>query len=365
MGVTASRRSVASVAPDSGQLLQYGIDLRYNDGSLAGSEYDLRARLFHNHAREFFGRRPTISTGARHTCPDPPVDEMEEAPCDPDIEGKRAVVIYDRTGIGLGSGNDLTETLHYTFGWLGERVSVDNKPAAATTQRGRDPDANREAIDFHIEDDASYVSSLELGLVLDTRDHPATPSRGDYLALSARIGTGMLGSDYDFMRVEAEYRHYLVLPWSHLLQLGAYAGSVFGRAPFFYHFYAADLSALLPSRQLELNLDHRRTHNLLGTSIVEMDQEELAARLDFEYQLPITRGGGTVRRLDAYFGLGLFVLARREDLRLAIPGYEGLSRIPVDLTFDVGVVADTTFGLFKVGFSSLIGFLPDLGQELP
>ena len=263
--------------------------------------------------------------------------------------------------MGLGSGNDINEVLSYTFGWLGERVDVVNKSLLASTQRGLSPDS-REGIDFRIEDDVSYVSSLELGLIFDTRDHPATPTRGDFLALRSRIGAGPLGSDYDFTRLELVYRHHLVLPWSHLLQFGVFAGSVFGRAPFFYDFYAADLSDLLPSRQLELNLDHRRTHNLLGTSIREMDKEELAGRIDIEYQLPLLRGGAFLRSLDAYFGLGMFLLARREDLRVAIPGYSGLSRVPVDLTFDVGVVADTDYGLFKLGFSSLIGFMPDLGQ---
>jgi hypothetical protein len=102
--------------------------------------------------------------------------------------------------------------------------------------------------------------------------------------------------------------------------------------------------------------------NLLGTSIVEMDMEDLAARLDLQYQLPLHRGAGFVRGVDAYIGAGVFMLTRREDLRVGIPGYKGLSRLPVDLTFDLGVQADTEIGLFKLGFSTLIGFSP-LGRE--
>jgi len=116
---------------------------------------------------------------------------------------------------------------------------------------------------------------------------------------------------------------------------------------------------------LDLNLDFRRTHNLLGTSIREFDKEDLAARVDFEYELPIHRGGGDIRGIDAYAGAGVFLLADRTALRTSLPGYEGLSRIPVDLTFDLGVQADTVIGLFKVGFSTLIGFLPDFGQANP
>ena len=46
-----------------------------------------------------------------------------------------------------------------------------------------------------------------------------------------------------------------------------------------------------------------------------------------------------------------------EDLRVAIPGYEGFSRAPIDLTFDVGVRLDTVVGVFEIGFSTLLGFV--------
>jgi hypothetical protein len=58
--------------------------------------------------------------------------------------------------------------------------------------------------------------------------------------------------------------------------------------------------------------------------------------------------------------LGLYSLARLQDVRLAIPGFDGAARVPVDLTFDFGVHADTTIGVFQFGFSSLVRSLPDL-----
>jgi hypothetical protein len=337
---------------------QFAVDVRYHDPMAIGDGYDLRGRAFYNDAREFFGRDPLVSID----CPAPDPDVEDPEPCDPDVLLKRAVVIYDRMGAGIGTGHDLTGVLRYEIDWLGELVQVDAKPRAASTLVGADGGA-RAPIDFAIDDGTSVVSSLRLGLVLDTRDDPALPARGQHLRLDARIANGAFGSTYDFARYEADFRHFQTLPWGHVLELGAYLGTVVGRAPFFYNFYAADLSDLLPSRALQLNVDHRRTHNLLDTAIQDSDKAELAARLDFEYVLPLHRGGGDVRGVDAYFGAGIFMLADREQLRVGVPGYEGLSRLPVDLTFDVGVQADTTLGLFKVGFSSLIGFLPDLGQE--
>jgi len=334
---------------------QQGFELRYNDPMRIGKGFDLTGRAFYNNARDFFGRRPWVDID----CPAPdPEDEADVDAC----EKKRAVVIYDRVGLGFGTGHEITSALRYEIDWLGELVDVRARPHSASSLAG-EQDQEYEPIDFHIDDGTSRVSSLHLGLIFDRRDDPALPSQGQSIRFDARIGTGLLGSTYDFARLEVTARHYSPLPWGHVVSLGAYVGTVFGRAPFFYLFYAADLSDLLPSRALELNLDYRHTHNLLGTSIGEFDKEDLAARIDFEYELPLHRGGGDIRGIDAYAGAGLFLLADRWRLRAGLPGYEGLERIPVDLTFDLGIQADTAVGVFKVGFSSLIGFLPDLGQE--
>jgi hypothetical protein len=338
---------------------QKGFELRYSDPMRLGGGFDLTGRLFYNDARDFFGRAPA---DVAIRCPPADPDAEEPEPCDPDVAAARAVVIYDRYGVGLGTGHDITGSLRYELDWLGELVDVSARPALASTRIGEEAQEPT-PIDFHIDDDTSRVSSLHVGLVFDRRDDPALPSQGQLMRVDARIGSGAIGSTYDFARFEIAARHWQPLPWGHVVSLGAFAGTVFGRAPFFYRFYAADLSDLLPSRALELNLDYRHTHNLLGTSIQEFDKEDLAARIDFEYELPLHRGGGDIRGIDAYAGAGLFFLANREALRRGLPGYEGLERVPVDLTFDLGVQADTALGVFKVGFSSLIGFLPDLGQE--
>jgi len=340
---------------------QLGVDLQYHDPLRLGAGFDLSGRLFYNDAREFFGRKAEVTI----ECPqeDDSIEEGEEPePCDPDVQAERAVVIYDRFGLGIGTGHEITSALRYEIDWLGELVEVNAKPFLASTAVG-EHDEDVEPIDFHIDDGISRVSSLHLGLIFDRRDDPALPSKGQLVRFDARIGTGLLASTYDFARIEASARQFVRLPWGHVLNLGLFVGTVFGRAPFFYRFYAADLSDLLPSRALELNLDHRRTHNLLDTSIKEFDKDDLAARIDVEYQLPLHRGGGDVRGVDAYAGAGVFLLAERSALRTGMPGYDGIQRWPIDLTFDLGVQADTAIGVFRVGFSSFIGFLPDFGRE--
>jgi hypothetical protein len=349
LGLGVSLSGTAAVTPQ-----QSGLHFGYHDPRVGGSGFSLSGRVFHNYAREFFGRNPLVAI----TCPVPPPDEEDPADCDPDVKAERAVVIYHRTGVGLGTGHEISSRLRYRLDWLGEYINVLSKPQAASTQRG----SAIVPIDFRIADGQSHVSSLRFGLIFDNRDHPALPTRGQYVDFSARFATHLLGSSYDFARFELWARHWIPLPWSHVISVGLFMGTLFGDAPFFYNFYAADLSDLLPSRVLELNLDRRRTLNLLGTSIVEMDMEDLAARLDLQYKLALHRSGGFVRGVDAYVGAGVFMLTRREDLRVGIPGYHGVSRFPIDLTFDLGVQADTDIGLFKLGFSTLIGFSA-LGRE--
>ena len=92
-------------------------------------------------------------------------------------------------------------------------------------------------------------------------------------------------------------------------------------------------------------------------SVAEMRSQELAGRLDLEYSLWLYEGRAEVRGVVVYGLVGLYALLDREDLGLAIPGYAGFARAPIDLTFDVGVRIDTLVGVFSFGFSSLLGFI--------
>ena len=108
---------------------------------------------------------------------------------------------------------------------------------------------------------------------------------------------------------------------------------------------------------LEHNLDRRAPPNLLGTAIQEMRAQELSGRVDVEYSLWLYESHDEVRGVVLYGLVGAYTLLDREDLVLAIPGYEGFARAPIDLTFDVGVRIDTVVGVFSFGFSSLLGFI--------
>jgi outer membrane protein insertion porin family len=331
---------------------QQGLELRFSDPMFLKSEFSLNGRLFFNNARDFFGR--VEKTKVSISCPEPTGDTPEE--CDPDVQAKTAVVIYKRVGLGIGTGRDLSASVRYTLDWQGELVHVTSMPQAASTQRGSEV----VPIDFSIDDDWSTVSSVHFGLVFDRRNDPSLPSRGALVTFDSRIGSGIIGSRYDFARLESTARQWFRLPWGHVLSPGVFAGMVFGYSPFFYRFYASDLSDLIPSRVLELNLDHRGPHNLLGTSIKEMRMADLAAKLDLEYSLTAYKGGGGIQQIQAYARAGIYALSNIRDVRVAIQGYHGWTLLPVDLTFDLGIRMDTSVGLFQLGFSTLMGFLPEL-----
>jgi len=332
---------------------QKGLDLLYSDPTRIGGGFSLDGHFFYNHGREFFG------TDYENTEIDDSCIDLDTGDPIPECEDYRrvgaAVVRYDRFSLSLGTGHDISSTLRYAVGWQGELVNVISKPGSASIRRGDEI----VPIDFHIENDESFVSSLYFSVIFDRRNAPPFPTRGQLIRLDARAGAAWIGSDYDFARYEATFRHWQPLPWNHVLSFGLYLGAIYDDAPFFYRFYVSDLSDLIPSRILELNLDHRNAPNFFDTSIEAMRREELAGKIDIEYNLPLHRGGGGFRGIDAYGRIGVFSLASWEDLRYAIRGYEGISRIPLDLTFDLGFRADTSVGVFTFGFSTLVGFIPD------
>lgn len=323
---------------------QQGFRLRAGQASALGTEWGLTGGLFFNNGREFFGN-------------DDVVIAVDECPIGGPLrceEGRNAVVEYRRYGGSVGTGYDLATTVRFTLDYQLEAVEVVDRPAAASHRRGTEI----VPIDFSIHDGLSWISSVQLGVTHDERDDPGLPTQGRLMFLRADLSGTIIGSDYDFVRLQGGWREWVRLPeWRHTLRFGLFLGAAVGDVPFFYKFYVGDLSDLIPSRMLELNLDRRAPPNLLDTSVREMRAEELAGRLDVEYAVWLYEGNDGFRGLQFFASVGLYALADSEDFRLAIPGYEGFARVPLDLTFDVGVRLDTVVGVFEIGFSSLLGFI--------
>ena len=317
------------------------VDLRYP--KLIKSEYGIRFGSYFLNGREFYGHRPLVSVPCgQPTCPGTSTVS-------------NAVVRYRRGGFMVGTGKDFTTKLRYSLDWIGDIVSTLDRPEAASEMRGNEI----APINFAIQDGRSFVSSLRFALIFDKRDDPGITKEGVLFRGDVLLGTRFLGSDYDFIKLEAWVRRWWRLPWNHTFRLGVYGGAAFGDTPFFYLFHISDMTDLIPSRFLEMQLDARPPPNLLGTSIENNYLGELAWRLDIGYNVPVyerVRERG-LREVNLYTIVGLLSLADLRDPRTGVSGYTGFSRYPIDLTFDVGFRFDTRVGVFQVGFSTLLGFI--------
>ncbi len=328
------------------------IRLEYDNPRLLPRGWRLGAGLFFNNGRHYFGTNPTVSV----SCLD---DEGMLLPdCVEERESRNIVVFYRRAGLSLTTGHSLGPNSRLDLGYQLELVDPIGDIPTASIPYGVGVEADVRPFIPNIADELSWLSLLRASVEYDKRNDPTMTTRGVLFRVQADLASSALGSDYDFLRVRTLFRAWAGLPWTgHSLRFSLFLGSVFGDAPFFYQFQIADLTDLVPSQVFEMQLDRRGAPNLLGTAIQEMRIEELAGRFDIQYELPLFRGGKRLRRLNAYFNIGLLYLTDPRALRLAPPGYDGAARAPIDLTFDVGLRFDTRVGVFQIGFSNILGFL--------
>ena len=317
---------------------QQGYRLRFADPTFLGSKWIVSASLLYNNARDFFGVSGVLSD-----------NQPNAGACD------CAVATYTRRGGEIGAGLDLSTSARFRLGYHLELIEA-SLPRAASEQRGY---VAVEPIAFHLIDGRSVLSYLSVALDDDTRDDPVLPTQGHFVQLGSDFGLSPLGSDYSFLRLQTRVQQWWTLPWKeHVFRLDVFGGAVFGDAPLFMRFYVGDLSDFLPDRALDLNFDRRPPPNFLRTTVTWMRYEEFAARVNGEYRIPIYRGHRSIYGIDFFGSGGFFLLGSARDFNDPAAGYHGFSRIPIDLTFNVGVRMQTSAGGFAFAFSNIIGFLP-------
>ena len=148
------------------------------------------------------------------------------------------------------------------------------------------------------------------------------------------------------------------LPWDHVLRIEGIFGGVFGVAPLYEKFYVGDYTDLRPHRALDLAFDRRAAPNFFGTSIAEVRYGDYAGRLNFEYRGPLFRGRRSIYGVDFYASAGVYAVANGRDITEPARGYSGFSKVPLDLTFNTGLKADTAAGGFSIGLANILGFIP-------
>jgi outer membrane protein assembly factor BamA len=316
---------------------QYALRAHVEDHAIFGSQWSLHLGLQYAHACDFFGNRAVVYA--------------KGAGCAPGADF--ASVAYDRYGGTLGTGYPLGRFSQIGFEAHVEQVSA-SVPAEASHLRGD----TREPIDFAIEPGRSWLSTLRASLVYDSRDMPFLTRRGWLGSVAITAGVPPLGSSYGYARVELGAQRWWQLPWKHVIRASAFVGGIAGSAPFFEKFYIGDFTDLIPDRVLDLTPDRRQPPNLLGTDITQVRFGEYAAKLDVEYRVPLYTGKRTIYGIDAFVSGGLWGVAGSRDISDPPSGYSGLARVPVDLTYNVGIRLDTAIGGATVAFSNLLGLIP-------
>ncbi len=316
---------------------QLALRTRFSDPQFLRSSWTAEAQLLHNNAKDFFGQRNVL------------VDDPTQT-----TSHDYAVVAYRRFGGLVGAGHEVgSVSSRVFFDYRLENIRA-NLPLAASHRRGLDI----EPIDFDLQGGSSVLSTLSATFVHDTRDEPFLPSRGYHVLALAEASLTPLGSDYPYTKLVLRGSRWMALPWDHVLRVEGIFGSVFGEAPLFEKFYVGDYTDLRPHRALDLAFDRRAAPNFFDTAIAEVRYGDYAVRLNAEYRVPIYRGRTSIYGVDFFGSAGVYGVANGRDLVRHARGYSGLSTVPIDLTFNLGLRADTAVGGVAIGIANLIGFIP-------
>ncbi|HEX3482070.1 MAG TPA: BamA/TamA family outer membrane protein [Kofleriaceae bacterium] len=261
---------------------------------------------------------------------------------------------YDRVGARLGATYELSALTTLSLGLRLESIDA-TLPAAPVTTLA---DGTPVAVDLHLQPGTSRVVTTSLGLDHDTRPDPILPHAGSLVALSAELGSTLLGGSYDFATIFGRFDHYWPVRGGHdALAIKLTAGVVVGDAPRFDRIYIADVDRMLTPRALGLVLSTASPLKILGTRSDKPSYGDLGGSATAEYVFQLFRGSVKDRVYggDVFVGAGVWGLAERTDLRARDTGL--LASLPIDLYADAGLRIDTFIGVFELTIANALGRL--------
>lgn len=336
-GITlGSALAISQGATTDEAIDQLALRVRFFDPAFVGSRWSLSGELLYNDALDFFGNTAVRVDDSRPT------------------SASYATVEYTRSGGQIGLGHPTSLSTRFWLTYRLETIGDVRLPRAAAHDYG----GMIEPIEFDILPGRSVLSTLRASLEHDTRDHPWLPTRGWLASAALEMSLAPAGSDYPYERLDLRARRWWSLPKNHVVGIDLFAGVIAGDAPFFEQYYVGDLTDFQPGRLLGLNFDRRPAPNFLRTAIEEVRYAEYAFQLNTEYRLPLYRGRRSIYAIDFFGSLGAFVLAGPREVNRPAPKYQGASRVPIDLTGNLGFRLDTSMGGFSFTFSNVLGFLP-------
>ncbi len=322
---------------------QNALRVRFLDPSFLGSPWMISGAILRNKARDFFGTTSHVNWVDWNNSPKP--------------NTPYAIVDYSRFGGTLGIGRELSTSTQLWVYYRLETIEA-RKPLSAWEIRGDQPTP----IEFDLRAGRSVLLTLRATFQLDTRDHPFLPTSGWYVSTWGELALQPFGSDYDYQRFDISASHWWkIRNISHVLRLQMFAGAETGEVPFFEQYYIGDFTDFRAPRMLGLNFERRPPPAIFGGIIKEQRYGEYAAKLGLEYRIPVYRGSRSVYGIDLFMSTGLWSLINKNDL-VKPRGYTGMSRVPIDLTANIGFRMDTSAGGLTFAFSNILGFIPLHGE---
>jgi len=261
--------------------------------------------------------------------------------------GRFTSVNTRRAGGVVGANRTLTHALRAGLDLRGESVDARLPPQRARTF----PDGSTAPIDFDVRDGASRVATAAVTLDYDTRSDPVLPRSGVRVVGTVELAVPGVSS-YTYAKGLVQASLYAKMPRGHALGIHLLGGAIVGDAPYFDRFFIGDLNLLLPRRALGMNFSTLPSRNLLDTSIAGHRYDDYAARALVEYAIPVWRRKGLVYGGDLFAAVGLLGMASDGDL--SPPGGLTWSKLPIDLTGDLGLRLDTYVGIFTISIANAL-----------
>ena len=261
---------------------------------------------------------------------------------------------YRRFGGRWGVTYDATALSRFSATLRAEAISA-QLPVAPTQVL---PDGRVQAVDLHLEPGESRVVTAGLGFDRDTRPDPILPHSGGRITAAAEVGSGALGSSYNFATLFGGYEHWWPLNEERTtIGFRLSGGVVVGDAPRFDRIHISDVDHLLTPRALGLVLSTAQPFDILGTRPDKPSYGDVGGNATFEVAHRLFRGKGANRVYggDAFVAVGLWGLAESSDLRLRDTSV--WQALPIDVYADAGLRIDTDIGIFELTIGNALGRL--------
>lgn len=260
---------------------------------------------------------------------------------------------YARIGGRIGGSLSLSPLSRLSFGGRYERVEA-ALPAAPTRTL---PGGEVERVELFLRPGISHVVTASVGFDRDSRADPVLPYDGDRTQIFGELGSGVLGSSYDYGLLLASYeRWWSIHSISHVVSVHLTGGVVLGDAPLFDRFHVGDLNRLVTPRALGLTVSTTPARDIFGTAADDANYGEVGAVAELQYSYRLFRRKRLVYGGDLFVGVGLWGLANADALR--VRDRAAAKALPIDLLLDVGLRLDTEVGIFELSLANGLGRVP-------